>query len=66
MTGRQKMFPMAIARPSKQDLEDLKELLQAGKLKPIIDRSYTLSEVPEALRYYGMGHARGKIVITVS
>jgi NADPH:quinone reductase-like Zn-dependent oxidoreductase len=65
MTGSQKMVPMAIARPGKRDLQDLKELLEAGKMKPVIDRSYTLSEVPEALRYYGKGHARGKVVITV-
>jgi len=43
----------------------LKELLEAGKIKPIIDRSYTLSDVPKALRYYGKGHTRGKVVITV-
>jgi len=65
MTGSQKMIPMAFSRPGKKDLQDLRELLEAGKIKPVIDRSYTLSEVPEALRYYGKGHARGKIVITV-
>ena len=64
-TGSQKMVPMAFSRPGKRDLQDLKELLKAGKIKPVIDRSYTLSEVPEALRYYGKGHARGKVVITV-
>jgi NADPH:quinone reductase-like Zn-dependent oxidoreductase len=41
------------------------ELWQTGKILPVIDRSYPLSEVPEALRYLGEGHARGKIVITV-
>ncbi len=41
------------------------ELLEAGKVVPVIDRRYTLSEVPEALRYLGEGHARGKVVITV-
>jgi NADPH:quinone reductase-like Zn-dependent oxidoreductase len=65
MTGSQKMVPMAFSRPGKRDLQDLKELLEAGKIRPVIDRSYTLSEVPEALRYYGKGHARGKVVITV-
>ena len=65
MTGSKRMFPMAFSRPSKRDLQDLKELLEAGKVKPVIDRSYTLSEVPEALQYYGEGHARGKIVVTV-
>jgi NADPH:quinone reductase-like Zn-dependent oxidoreductase len=65
MTGSKKMFPMAFSRPSQRDLQDLKELLEAGKMNPVIDRTYTLSEVPEALRYYGQGHARGKIVVTV-
>ena len=59
------MVPMAISRPGERDLQDLKELLETGKISPVMDRSYTLSEVPEALRYYGKGHARGKITITV-
>jgi NADPH:quinone reductase-like Zn-dependent oxidoreductase len=42
-----------------------KELLEAGKAKPVIDRRYTLSEVAEALRYLEEGHAQGKVVITV-
>ncbi len=41
------------------------ELLEAGKVVPVIDRRYPLSEVPEALRYFGEGHAQGKLVITV-
>jgi NADPH:quinone reductase-like Zn-dependent oxidoreductase len=43
----------------------IKELLEAGKVKPVIDRRYPLREVPEAIRYLGEGHAKGKIVITV-
>ncbi len=43
----------------------LKELVEAGKVAPVIDRRYDLSQVPEALRYPGEGHARGKLVITV-
>jgi NADPH:quinone reductase-like Zn-dependent oxidoreductase len=65
MTGSQKMVPMVPKKLVTRDLKDLKELLEAGKIKPVIDRSYPLSEVPEALRYYGKGHARGKIVITM-
>jgi len=65
MTGSQKMVPMIPKKLVERDLQDLKELLEAGKLKPVIDRRYPLSEVPEALRYYGNGHARGKVVITV-
>ena len=43
----------------------MKELLEAGKVVPVIDRRYTLSEVPEAFRYFGEGHAKGKVIITV-
>jgi len=66
MTGSQKMVPMVPKKLVKRDLQDVKELLEAGKISPVIDRSYTLSEVPEALRYYGKGHTQGKIIITVS
>jgi NADPH:quinone reductase-like Zn-dependent oxidoreductase len=53
------------AKTSKKDLALLKELLEAGKVVPVIDRCYPLSEAAEALRYLGKGHARGKVVITV-
>ena len=53
------------AKTSQKDLEILKEFLEAGKVVPIIDRRYTLSETAEALRYLGEGHARGKVVINV-
>jgi NADPH:quinone reductase-like Zn-dependent oxidoreductase len=43
----------------------MQELLQAGKVTPVIDRSYPLSDVPEAIWYLEEGHARGKVVITV-
>ncbi len=48
-----------------KDLLTLKEMLEAGKIVPVIDKRFTLPETPEALRYLGAGHARGKIVITV-
>jgi NADPH:quinone reductase-like Zn-dependent oxidoreductase len=51
--------------PTQKDLVILKELVEGGKLKPIIDRTYPLHEVPAALRYIEAGHARGKVVITV-
>jgi NADPH:quinone reductase-like Zn-dependent oxidoreductase len=53
------------AKINQKDLDILKELLEAGKITPVIDRSYPLSEAREALRYLGEGHARGKIVITM-
>ena len=49
----------------KEDLDFLQELVEAGKLKPVIDRCYPLSEVPEAFRYLKAGHVRGKAVITM-
>jgi len=53
------------AKPSKDDLQVMKELIEAGKVTPVIDRTYPLNEVPEAIRYLEEGHARGKVVITV-
>ncbi|MBW7882521.1 MAG: NAD(P)-dependent alcohol dehydrogenase [Caldilineaceae bacterium] len=64
MTGGQRMANM-LARPNNQDLAFLNELLEAGKVVPVIDRCYPLSEVAEALRYLGKGQARGKVVITL-
>ena len=54
-----------IAKISKKDLAFLKDLLEAGKVVPIIDRRYPLNEVAAALRYLEEGHAQGKVVITV-
>ena len=57
-------FVMFIARRSKEDLTIMHDLMKAGKVTPVIDKRYRLSEVPEAIRYLEEGHARGKIVIT--
>jgi NADPH:quinone reductase-like Zn-dependent oxidoreductase len=62
-TGSKKMGVL-MHKPN-EGLAFMKELLEAGKVKPVIDKRYPLSEVPEALRYFGEGQARGKIVITV-
>jgi NADPH:quinone reductase-like Zn-dependent oxidoreductase len=64
MTGSKKLGILS-ARPNQKDLVFMKELLEAGKVVPVIDRRYPLSEVPEALRYLEEGHARGKVVITL-
>jgi NADPH:quinone reductase-like Zn-dependent oxidoreductase len=64
MTGKQKLGTF-LQRANQKDLIFLKELLEAGKVKPVIDRSYKLSELPEAFRYFEEGHAQGKVVITV-
>jgi NADPH:quinone reductase-like Zn-dependent oxidoreductase len=64
MTGSKKMVNY-VAKPNQKDLVYLSELFETGKVVPVIDRRYPLSEVPEALRYLEEGHARGKVVITV-
>jgi len=64
INGEKKMGGVS-AKSSQKDLVFLKELLEAGKVVPVIDRRYPLSETAEALRYLGEGHARGKVVITV-
>jgi NADPH:quinone reductase-like Zn-dependent oxidoreductase len=65
MIGNKKISGLGTAKPNKKDLVFLKELLESGKIKPVIDRRYPLSEVPEAIRYLEEGHARGKVVITI-
>jgi NADPH:quinone reductase-like Zn-dependent oxidoreductase len=61
---RQKMR-VFLVRHNREDLLVLKELVEAGKLTPVMDRRYELSEVPMALQHQGEGHAQGKIVIAV-
>ncbi len=60
----QKLLPF-LAHLSKDDLIVMRDLLEAGKVVPVIDRSYPLSDVPDAIRYLEEGHARGKVVITM-
>jgi NADPH:quinone reductase-like Zn-dependent oxidoreductase len=54
-----------MAARNRDDLVFLTGLMEAGKVKPVIDRRYPLSEVPEAIRYLEAGHAQGKVVITI-
>lgn len=61
---RQKLLPF-LAHLNKDDLIVMKELIEAGKVTPVIDRTYPLSAVAEAIRYLEAGHARGKVVITM-
>jgi NADPH:quinone reductase-like Zn-dependent oxidoreductase len=51
---------------NKKDLVLMRELMESGKVRSVIDRTYSLSDVPEAVRYLEEGHAQGKVVITVS
>src|SRR5216110_1212665 len=57
---------MMMADANHNDLTVLAEMMQSGKLKPVIDRTYKLDQVPDAIRYVEQGHARGKVVITVN
>lgn len=57
---------MVLAKASKQDLAIMHELMKAGKVTPVIDRRYRLSEVPEAILYLEQGHARGKVLIVMA
>jgi NADPH:quinone reductase-like Zn-dependent oxidoreductase len=59
-------YAFFVANLNRADLGALRELIEAGKVTPVIERRYELSEVPDAVAYMGEGHARGKIVITVS
>jgi NADPH:quinone reductase-like Zn-dependent oxidoreductase len=55
-----------VVRHNPEDLAVLKELAETGKITPVIDRRYSLSDVPEALQYQGEGHSQGKVIIAVS
>ena len=56
---------MMMADANQKDLTVLADMMQSGKVKPVIDRTYKLSEVPQAIRYLEEGHARGKVIISV-
>jgi len=64
MTGKKK-FCILTLNINQKDLLFIKGLIEAGKVKPVIDRRYQLNEAADALRYYEEGHTRGKVVITV-
>jgi NADPH:quinone reductase-like Zn-dependent oxidoreductase len=66
LSGRFRPQPLKffIAQITKEDLLFMQELLAAGTIKPVIDRRYALSQIREALDYFGEGHARGKVIIT--
>jgi NADPH:quinone reductase-like Zn-dependent oxidoreductase len=63
--GRSQTVINFVAKITKEDLEAMRELLEGGTVKSVIDRRYALREVPDALRYLGTTHARGKLVIVV-
>jgi NADPH:quinone reductase-like Zn-dependent oxidoreductase len=65
-SGGKRVASMAVSKTTKEDLLVLKELLETGKVVPVIDRCYPLQETAEALRYLEKGHARGKVIVTVA
>ena len=65
MTGSKKMGNL-MAKLNEKDLDAIRGLLEGGKVVPVIDRRYPLSETAEAIRYLEQGHAQGKVVITVA
>jgi NADPH:quinone reductase-like Zn-dependent oxidoreductase len=62
--GRSQTVTSFVAQITKEDLDVLRELLEAGTVKPVIDKRYRLDQAADALAYLGEGHARGKVVIT--
>ena len=64
LRGSQKVV-FFIAKTNRADMEILRELLETGKVKPVVDRKYELAETADAFRYLGEGHARGKVIVTV-
>ncbi|RST71984.1 NAD(P)-dependent alcohol dehydrogenase [Siminovitchia acidinfaciens] len=64
MTGSKRISNL-LQRANQKDLIYVKELLEAGKVKPVIDKRYKLSEISEAFKYFQEGHAQGKVVLTV-
>ena len=64
-SGGRKMSNLAM-KPNTEDLAFIKKLIEAGKVAPVIDKSYPLSELPEALQYYGESRSRGKVIVTMN
>ena len=65
ITGSKKMAPLPPKPPNKEDRVFIKKLLEDGRVTAVIDRCHSLGEVPDALRYFEKGHARGKVIITM-
>ena len=65
LIGTKKMVALPPNPPNQMDLVYLNQLLEVGKIQPVIDRCYLLSEVPEALTYFAKGHSKGKVIITI-
>ena len=62
---RKQKFAMYIAKLTREDLAALADLMQNGQVKPVVDRTYELTETAAAVRYLEEGHARGKVVVII-
>jgi NADPH:quinone reductase-like Zn-dependent oxidoreductase len=65
VSNKNRGFSTLSMKPDKNDLTFLRNLIETGKVSPVIDRSYPLGELPQALEYYGEGHSRGKVIVTM-
>jgi NADPH:quinone reductase-like Zn-dependent oxidoreductase len=63
--GSSRKVVFFIAKFTREDLRVLKDLLETGRVKPFVERTYPLTQVAEAMRYMGTGHVQGKLVLTV-
>jgi NADPH:quinone reductase-like Zn-dependent oxidoreductase len=63
--GSSQKMAFFIAKFTREDLGELKDLIEAGKVKPLVERAYPLNQISEAMRHLGTGHAQGKIVVTM-
>lgn len=64
--GQKKLLSLGSAKPNQQDLDSLREIIEAGKVRPVIDRCFSLSELPNAFRYLESSHAQGKVAISMA
>ena len=63
--GKSRTAAFFVAKLKRADLDALRELIEAGKVKPVVEERFELAELPTAMRQMGEGHAQGKLVITV-
>jgi NADPH:quinone reductase-like Zn-dependent oxidoreductase len=59
-------FSVLMAKANAQDLSLIKELIEAGQVKPVLEKIYAFEQIPEALRHLGEGHAKGRLVVRVA